>query len=212
MAAAAFLLSSCATTAEKPAAEKPAAAAAQPAPAKPAAEPAKPAPAPAAAQPAPAAVKPAAEPAKPAAEPAKPAAEPAKPAPAPAPAQVGPLAVWQATGVVVTKDGKAMALPKELTSYPVYMRVLDAKNLELVVGGTSFAVPSTYTLTAKSLTINPKDYKNPPKVVIDTLGAMGIKQLPASYYFTYTVAADGTGVLEATAVGYKMTVNGKRIQ
>ena len=200
MAAAAVLLSSC-KTAPKPAPEKEAAVAAKPEAAKP--EAAKPEAAkPEAAKPEaakPEAAKP--EAAKP--EAAKPAAPPAKPA---------YPAVWQATGITVTKGRSPVTLPKELTSYPVYIRVLGDTNLELVVGGTEFAIPSTYTQTGSSLVIRPKDYKNPPKLVIDTLSAMGIAQLPAAYYFTISTAPDGSGVLAATAVGYEMRATWKQIQ
>jgi hypothetical protein len=190
MVAAAFLLSSCTTVAQKPAPEKQAPAAAQPAPEQPAAAPEQPAPAPA----------PAPAPEAPAPQAAAPAEKPAA------------LAVWQATGVTVTRGGEPVDLPPEFTSYPVIVRVLDDTNAELVVGDVGFSIPATYVLTGDSLTISPEDYRNPPQVLIDTLGAMGIDQLPAEYYFTISQAADGSGVLEADAMGYHMIATWTQVQ
>lgn len=153
------------------------------------------------------------EAAKPAAPAPAPAPEEAKPEPVAPPAEAAPIAVWQATDIAVTKDGGSVDLPRELTSYPVMVRVLDDTNLELVVGaGAEFSIPSTYTLTERSLVIRPKDYKNPPQVLIDTLSAMGVRRLPEAYYFTISTMADGKGVLEAAALGYEMRATWTQIE
>lgn len=194
--AAAFLLFSCTTVAQKPAPAPEAAAPEKPAPAPEAAAPEKPAPAPEAAAP----EKPA------------PAPEAAAPEAAPAAAQPVAGAVWQATGVSVTKDGSPVELPAEFTSYPVIVRIQDGTHLELDVGEVGFAIPSTYAIAGDSLTISPLDYKNPPQLLIDTLASMGIDQLPETYYFTMSTAADGSGLLEADAMGYHMVATWTQLQ
>jgi len=195
--AAAFLLFACTSVAPKAAPQAPAAtpeaAAPQAAP-----EAAAPAAAPEAAAPqaeAPEATAPEAAP-----QAAAPEAE-AQPT---APQEAAPVSVWQATGVTVTKDGDTVDLPPEFTSYPVTARFLDDSHLELSVGEVGFAIPSTYSLDGDNLAISPVDYENPPQLLIDTMSDMGITELPQTYYFTISEAADGSGILEADAMGYHM--------
>ena len=122
------------------------------------------------------------------------------------------MAVWQATGVTVTMHGDTVDLPPEFTSYPVIAKFLDDSHLELSVGEVGFVIPSTYTLEGDSLAISPVDYENPPQLLIDTMSDMGITELPQTYYFTISSAADGNGILEADAMGYHMVATWTQVQ
>ena len=112
-----------------------------------------------------------------------------------------PLAIWQASNLELTKDGKPVYIPKKYLN-PVFVEIFEHEYVKLVMG--KFRIAAIYELNGTELKVTPVYYENVNNELLEFFENLGIK-LPIDYYFTGELN-DDVGVLNAEALGYDLSV------
>ncbi len=116
-----------------------------------------------------------------------------------------PIEIWKALNLDLTQNGKPVYLPEEYLNYSVFVGIFENEYAELVVLGTDFKIAAIYEFTESGLVVSPVYYENVPDELRDVFLSLDVK-LPVDYYFTGELLEDGTAVMEAEALEYKLSV------